>query len=250
LKYHLIYATSSTWELIPDDDLTIDGVKNSDGFSARPVDLSGLDALKYKSVKIRTDFSTTDVAATPTLSDWQLTWFSSDTTTPVPNFNFSLAGAKTLGTDGSGNPIYKFREDFTTGASGQITINGLEWDSYKIIANGGSGYDIANSSPPQPVNVIPNANQTTVLKLANHQANALLVTVKDSGGLPLAGASVRLHKSGYDELKLSSISGQAFFSPLVDTLYTLEVSLAGFQGWSNSITINGQSEQIIQLTIP
>lgn len=251
IKYHLLYSTSSSWELIPDADLTIAGVTNSEGFTSAPLDLIDLDPLKYPSVKIKADFSTTDASSTPTLFDWQITWFSSGVATPIGNLAFAMQGAKTLGTDEGGEPIYKYRENLSTDSGGQKTIADLEWDSYKITVNGAStGYDIANSSPSQPVNVNPDTNQTTILRLANHQSNTLLATVKDSAGFPLVGANVRLHKTGYDKLKLTTDSGQAFFSPLTYGTSTLDVKMTGFQDWSEDIGISGQTEKIIILTPP
>ena len=251
IKYHLLYATTSGWELIPDADLTVGGVTNSEGFIAAPVDLIDLDPLKYTSVKIKADLSTADTNSTPTLSDWQITWFSSGASIPIGNLAFTMQGAKTLGTDASNNPIYKYKENLSTDSGGQIIITDLEWDSYKITVSGAStGYDIANSSPPQPVNVNPDSNQTTVLKLANHQTNTLLVSVEDASGLPLVGANIRLYKSGYDRLKIASDSGQAFYSPLSSATYTLEVQMAGYQDWQENVDVSGQTEQIVIMTPP
>lgn len=251
IKYQVLYFNAGNWILVPDADLTVAGTPNSEGFFVPPVDLSGLDIFAYPSVKLKANFSTTDLAVTPTLFDWQITWFSSDTLTPVPNLDFIMEGTKDLGLDSAGQPIYKYQENLTTDANGQLTISDLEWDSYKIIVNGSAtGYDIANSSPAQPVNINPDANQTTVLKLASHQTNTLLVTVKDAAGQALVGANIRLYKSGYDKTKLSSDSGQAFFSPLSADSYTLEVKMAGYQDWSASVDVSGQTEQIVVMTPP
>jgi prepilin-type N-terminal cleavage/methylation domain-containing protein len=251
VKYQLLYSSSSDWLLIPDSDLTIGGVKNSDGFSNAPIDLSDLDTTKYHSVKIKANFSTGDPSETPILSDWQITWFSSDTAAPFANVAFSMRGGKILGTDENGDPVYKYQENLSTGGIGQIIISNLEWDSYRITINGAvSGYDIANSSPAQPVSVNPDVSQTTILKLANHQTNILLVTVKDSGGASLAGATVRVYKTGYDKQKITTDSGQSFFSPLSATTYNLEVKLAGYQDWANTVNVSGQSEQTVVLTPP
>lgn len=249
IKYHLLYATSSSWQMIPDSDLTIGGVTNSSGFTSAPIDLSGLDPQKYQSLKLEADFSTTDFSQTPLLHDWQITWFSSDTNTPVANLAFLLRGTKTVGTDSTGNPVYKYQQNLTTDSNGQITLNNLEWDSYQItINNQATGYDLANSEPAQPVALDPNTNQTVVLKLAVHQSNTLLVAVQNAGGLPLTGATVHLYKTGYDKLKVASDSGQAFFSPLSATTYTLEVKMTGYEDWSNPVTISSQTEQNVSLS--
>jgi len=184
-------------------------------------------------------------------SDWQISWLSTDTSTPVPNVSFRMQGAKTLGLDSNGNTVYKYQNNFSADNGGQIIISNLEWDSYKIIINGSAtGYDIANSSPPQPVNINPDTSQINVLKLANHQNDTLLATVTDSAGNPLIGATVRLSKTGYDKTEMTIISGQSFFSPLSAGTYNVEVKMAGYQDWLNQVDVSGQSEQAIILTPP
>ena len=249
IKIHLLYATSTSWQLIPDADLTIDSVKNSEGFISGPIDLSNLDKNKYSSLKLKADFSTNDASTTPVLLDWQLAWLS-DGSTPIANLLFTFQGAKTVGTDSSGSPIYKYLSNLTTNSEGQIQIADLEWDSYQIILNPGLGYDLANSLPPQPIALNPDTSQTAVLKLAVHQNQTLLVSVKDATSASLPGALVRLYRVGYDKLKISSDSGQAFFSPLIEADYTLEIKLTGYQDWSGLVSVSGQTEQIINLNTP
>jgi len=252
VKYQLLYATNSSWELIPDSDLTIGGIKNSDGFDSSPLDLSGLSSVDYQSLKIKANLSTNDSAYTPEVYDWTLTWYSSDTASIIGNVNFSMHGAKRLGLNGSGQPIYKYEANLSTDANGHASIPSLEWDNYRITINGGSiDYDIANSSPPQPFNLNPSASQLVILKLDPHSINTLLVTVKSPAGVPLAGASVRLHRSGYDQQILSSESGQAFFDALGSGSYELEVKLGGYQDWVSAtpFLVSGQSEQVLNLTV-
>jgi adhesin HecA-like repeat protein len=248
IKLHLLYATSSSWQLIPDADLTVDGITNSAGFISAPIDLSGLDPLKYSVLKLQADFRSDDPTQTPSLFDWQISWFSSETSTPIPYLAFSMQGAKSLGLDSASNPIAKYQQNLETDATGQVTIDELEWDSYKITVNGTvTGYDIANSAPYQPVNLNPDTDQTVVLKLAPHQTNTLLVTVKNPAGLPLESAGVRLFKTGYDKLKFASNSGQAFFSSLSSADYTIEVKMSGYEALSTSLNISGQTDQSVSM---
>lgn len=249
IRISLLYATSSSWELIPDSDLTLGGIKNSDGFMNGPIDISDLDKNKYPSLKLKASFATSDNSLTPSLLDWQITWLS-DGTTPIANLPFTLQGERTLGTDSAGNPVYKYLANLTTNSSGQLSLPSLEWDSYNLTVNPSTGYDLANSSPPQPVALDPNSSQTTVLKLADHHSQTLLVTVKDSSNTPLPGATVRLYRTGYDVLKISSDSGQAFFSPLINADYNLEIKMAGYQDWTESVGVSGQTEQIVNLSTP
>ena len=161
-----------------------------------------------------------------------------------------MQGAKTLGTDVNGQPVYKYYKTFNTDANGQFSISDLEWDSYGITISGTTGYDIANSFPPQPININPGVNQTVTIKLANHQPNSLLVTVKDSAGQPLIGANVRLYRIGYDKTKLSTDSGQAFYSSLAQATYNLEVKLVGYSDYLNPIDVSGTIEQMVIMTAP
>ena len=126
----------------------------------------------------------------------------------------------------------------------------MEWDSYRIIVGSATGYDIANSFPSQPINLNPDSDQTVIIKFANHQANTLLVTVKNSAGQPLIGADVRLYRIGYNKSKLVSDSGQVFFSPLNQAVYNLEIKIAGYQDWLSEVDVSGQDEQIILMTTP
>lgn len=250
IKYQILYFNGVSWVLIPDSDLTISGVLNSEGFPDSPLDLSQLDSYRYKSVKLKANFSTSDPNQTPSLFDWQITWFSSDTLISVPNLSFSMQGAKTLGLDINNQPIYKYVQSLTTNFEGTANILNLEWDSYRITVSPVTGYDIANSFPSQPVNLNPDSDQTVIIKLASHQANTLLVAVKNSAGQPLVGADVRLYRTGYDKSKLASDSGQVFFSPLIQAVYNLEIKIAGYQDWLSEVDVSGQGEQIILMTTP
>jgi len=250
IKYQILYFNGTDWILIPDSDLTVNGILNSEGFPDSPLDLSQLDSYKYKSVRLKANFSTIDPNQTPSLFDWQITWFSSDTSISIPNLSFSMQGAKTLGMDAASQPIYKHSQSLTTNSEGVLNILNLEWDSYRIIVSPATGYDIANSFPSQPINLNPDSDQTVILKLANHQTNTLLVAVKNSAGQPLVGADIRLYRTGYDKSKLASDSGQVFFSPLSQAVYNLEIKMAGYQDWVGEVDVSGQTEQIILMTIP
>lgn len=162
----------------------------------------------------------------------------------VANLPFHIRGGKTIGTDSDGNPIYKFSQDLTTGADGQIEITDLEWDSYIVTVDGAaSGYNIASSMPPQPVNILPDTANSTTLTLVPHAENTLLVTVKDAGGASLAGVLARLYNVGlsYDEILTTGQSGQVFFTPLNKTTYSLELAKSGYEDYSTEVEISGQT---------
>lgn len=75
-----------------------------------------------------------------------------ETITNVANVPVVVRGAKRIGE----NPvIYKYNQNFTTNASGDLTISNIEWDQYTITT---TGFTVLRSEPAQPVSV--NANQT------------------------------------------------------------------------------------------
>jgi len=72
--------------------------------------------------------------------------------TNIGNVPLSIHGIKKIGE----NPvIYKYSNNFSTNANGTLTLSGLEWDDYPIVA---STYNILTSDPPLPI--ILNADQT------------------------------------------------------------------------------------------
>lgn len=250
IRYQVLHKPSSDWILIPDSDLTINGRTNSEGFSDSPLDLSDLDASKYTSIKIKAVLSTIDTSQTPNLFDWEATWFSSDSSVPVPNISLTMTGAKILGNDASGSPVYKYESTLLTNAGGTLAVQNLEWDSYELKLNSGTGYDLANSYLAQPINIDPGTNAITNFKLALHQSNTLLVTIKNSAGQSLAGSTIRVYRTGYNKTKLTTESGQAFFSPLSLASYTLEVRSAGYQDYSGQVSVSGQTAEIIIMLPP
>ncbi|MDD5566870.1 MAG: carboxypeptidase regulatory-like domain-containing protein [Patescibacteria group bacterium] len=163
---------------------------------------------------------------------------------PLPNIDFTLRGSKTIGTDGVGAPIYKYSQAFTTNATGEITISDLEWDSYNfIIDNAGINYDIAGANPPLPINLDPDATQTTQISLATpHTNHTLLVTVRDQNMVLMPNIAVQLSRlvPPYDETQTTSAWGQTFFPSLVQGDYTIFIQATGYQDHNEVITIDGQ----------
>lgn len=124
--------------------------------------------------------------------------------TAMPNINFTIQGVKTISEPPSN--ILKNVITFQTDASGHWTTSALEWDLYDLLVNT-SGYDIAGINHDLALNVLPNTSTTLNVLLAPHTTNSLLLTVKDSSGTSLSGATVHLTGTGYDE---SKPTGQGF----------------------------------------
>lgn len=124
---------------------------------------------------------------------------------PVSGIDFSIYGAKLIGT----NPdVLKYSVSAATDGSGAKTFNNLEWDTYNL-NNLDSAYETIGILSSSSVVVNPNTNNS--LKWAMQPLNpmTLLVDVRDQNNQPIAGASVRLVKTGYDRV---SITGRYSFS--------------------------------------
>lgn len=234
--YHLY---DDSFNLISDAELP----GNSTGFTASPVAISGVSTTTHPQVRIGATLSTNDASSTPLVQSWGFTYDVGPT--PLPNIEFTMQGAKTIGS-GPGGPVYKYSEAHTSGPAGSLSLSNIEYDTYTIAIPASSGYDIASSCNPQPVVVAPASSVTTQLFLAPHTANALLVDVKSAGGALIPGASVRLYRAPYDATVSSDGCGQAFFSNLSagsvggGNPYTIEVSASGFAPYtSNEVNVSG-----------
>ena len=242
IAYQIYYSDDTVnYNLIPDSDLA----GNSSGLTSSPVDLSGLDISNYNDLRLSAVLSTTDASTTPSVLSWGISYQSGPT--PFPNVSFHMEGDKTIGSDSSNNPIKKYSENLQTGVSGELILNSLEWDNYLVTVDGDSlGYDISESCPPQPVSLEPNTDVTTKIILSPHTSNSLLVSISDSGGNLLNGATVKLYRDGFEETKIVESCGQVFFDSLSvgsvgsGNAYSLDVTLTGFENSTTSdINISG-----------
>lgn len=113
---------------------------------------------------------------------------------PVPSIGFSLTGTRLI--SNAPSSVLKFDQSFTTDTSGRVYIPGLDWDTYTLGVTSGS-YDIGGTIPLSPLILAPGAAQNLYLVMRDKEPRALLITVKDSTtGLPVAGATVELERSG------------------------------------------------------
>lgn len=123
----------------------------------------------------------------------------------VPNFDFSLTGAKKIGTN-----VPKYSQNLATNSSGKLDLNSLEWDSYTVTPIDGS-YDLVGINPRNPLVVSAGSSQSLQLIALPKNPKSLLVTVRDnSTQLPITGAVVRLENdSGYSH---TEVTGQGSLS--------------------------------------
>ena len=243
ITYQILYENNGNWEPIPDTDLP----GNESGFTQSPVDLSSLDTSQYPQIRLKGTLSTSDVSITPSLSEWKLSYYTKEPH-PIGNVSFHIRGDKIVGKDANDTPIYKYEKDLTSDDTGNVIISSLEWDNYYFSENDATGMNLVEVFPPQPVSLSPDATQSVTLYFESE--NSLLVTVKDSDtSTPILDASVRLYKGDYDKTYRTDSNGQVYFAPLNNDTYNLEVATEGYENYSGQISVLGETNQEINLTL-
>lgn len=144
-----VQVVDSSGTPISDTDLP----GNNAGFSAFPVDISGLSTTTYPTLALRANLSSSDVNETPSLSEWSLS-YEEVGKTPLPDVPFTLTGTKTIGSMIDGTPLYKTEIATTTGATGENVLT-LEWDLYTL---GLTGYTVVEQTPEPPYELLPGAS--------------------------------------------------------------------------------------------
>jgi hypothetical protein len=236
-----VYDGSGT-TLIPDSVLP----GNSAGFSTSPINISSLSTSTYPSVRLDAQFTST--SAQPSVDSWSLGY--SYGPTPLSSLQFTLTGAKTIGTGPSGT-LYKYQQLLNSGTGGSIPVGLLEWDTYTATVNGTTtGYDISDSCAPQPISLSAGASVVNNLYFMPHTVNSLLVDVRSSAsGAYIPGATVTLSRTGFSTSATTDSCGQAFFSGLTSSsLYTVSTAATGYTTNNTSnVSVGGQSHISITL---
>ncbi len=169
----------------------------------------------------------------------------------LPSVGFSMTGTKLIGAPA----VLKYpTQNFTTDATGAYTFSNLEWDTYGVLLTSAT-YDLAGTSLLSTFPLNPNENKNLQLIAVPHVNRALLVSVKDSNNVAIDGATVRLQNGGFDETKTTNSGvcatpGQVFWNGLASGTYTLTVSKAGYQIYTdNSLSVSASwQNQTITLT--
>lgn len=233
-----IYDSSGT-NLIPDSQIP----GNSAGLTVSPVSLASVSTSTYPSLVIGATLSTSNASNTPTVDAYSI---SADTgPRSLPNIGLTMTGAKTIGTTVGGAQVYKYQNSsITSGASGSVTLSGIEWDSYTVGLAASTTYAIQSVCNPQPETLSPNSSQTTRVFVAPFTTNSLLVDVKNASGTPIANANVRLYRTtpAYNTTIASDGCGNSYFSGIAagtgTSRYSLQVSASGYQTFNATSTIN------------
>lgn len=167
-----------------------------------------------------------------------------------------LTGAKLIGANPNPEPppstvpAQKFPATGFLVENGSIAISSLEWDTYFLEENA-ADYDLAESIPLLPINLLPDTTQDVRLTLAPHAENTLWVGVVDTAKAALADVKVRLQQaaSGYDKTLTTSANGQVFFTPLQQGTYFLTATKDGFQSGEAEIAVEGQTKNLVTLSV-
>lgn len=225
-----IRVMDSAGVLIPDAVLP----GNSAGFTTFPISLSTISTTTYPSLALSMDLATVSTTTTPSLLDWTLEYQAGPT--PVPNVAFTLTGAKTKGSTGSGSPIYKTTVASTTSALG-VRAMSVEWDSYTLSL---TSFDVIDACTSPPYALTPGMSYDHALYLGPATTNTVLVAVRDSSDVPVPGATVTLSRSGYTSTVTSSACGTAYFGGLTSATYTLTADKSGYTTATySSVPISG-----------
>lgn len=220
----VVHVVDGSGTLIPDAVLP----GNSAGFSGTEIDLSTIATSTYPTLALRADLSG-DAITTPSLSLWAIHALVGPI--PVPNVSFTLTGAKTIGSTGAAVPIVKTTLNSSTGASGSVTES-LEWDSYALTLN---DYDVIDACGAPPYAISPGVSYAHSLYLGDLTTHAVLVSVRDTSGAFVSGASVTLSRTGFSETVTTSSCGTAYFGALSpSSAYTIEISKTGYTTTTNT----------------
>ena len=225
--------------LIPDSQLP----GNAAGLATSSVDLSGISTTTYPQLRIDATLASADSVSTPSVEQYAI--FYDYGPEPLPNFSFTMRGAKTIGN----NPtVYKYDQTSTTGSDARLTLSNIEADTYALGIAASTGYALAESCNPQPEPLAPASSQMTRLYVLPLSAHSLLIDVRSNTSVLLEGASVELTKTGYDMTLTTSSCGQEFFRDLVTDSYTATVTRAGFQPYTTDVNVNGATRVSVVLS--
>ncbi len=171
---------------------------------------------------------------------------------PFQGVEFTLRGAKTIGTNALDEPVYKYEQNHVSGFGGIINISNLEWDTYEVFLPSGSSVDLAGSTPISPFSLIPGQNTGFNLVTSASTPNSLLTIVTDISEVPIASGSIELSGSGYLATKSAGLAsqgdfGQAFFSGLNPGVYSLRINIPGYLEATSSANISGDEIEHLYL---
>jgi type II secretory pathway pseudopilin PulG len=224
------------YTLVPDTDLP----GNSTGFTDLLIDLSTVDAALYPSLIIGIELTTSNSAVSPLVDEVVVAYRESHT--PAAAETYVIRGNKTVGTDSSSIPIYKYVVSTTTDGDGENNFSDLEFDTYTL--DFGGGYDVAVGCPQYPIVHQAGIESVVELLLVPNLTRSLRLSVVDAAGQVVPGAEAVLTRSGYSETRTTGGCGQAFFpgAATTESDFQLNITAAGYQNRTISgVVIDGDS---------
>jgi type II secretory pathway pseudopilin PulG len=235
------YSSTSTASLISESNLP----GNLVGFSARFIDLSGLDLSTYPSLVVGIDLTTTDTSVAPEVNSVNVSHIESRNHLSLTTL--SLHGSKVIGTDSGAALVYKNIISTTTDVAGQVVLSDIEWDSY--IFSLGGGLVIKEACAGNPLSLSPDTQTTLNILAGATTANNLRLAVKAGDGTPIVDAAVELRDGGSTWNAQTSWCGQVYFGGLSSgSDYEIEVSATGYTTQTiSSTTISGVTVQEVTL---
>ena len=196
---------------------------NAAGFSSFPVSLTGIATTSYPSLALSAELSTASASSTPAVLSWSASYDVGPI--PLPDVPFTLRGAKTIGSTGAGDPIYKTTVTETTDAEGVSDLS-PEWDVYTFTPE---GYDVVDACGAPPFTLAPGSASDVRVILDTETAHMLLVSVRDTGGALVPGVRVTLSRTGFTETRDTSSCGTAYFGAVQSaTDYTVTIEKSGY----------------------
>ncbi|MFH1610769.1 MAG: DUF2341 domain-containing protein [Patescibacteria group bacterium] len=171
----------------------------------------------------------------------------------ISNIDFNMRGNKIIGYDSDELPVYKNAESsHSTGYDGLIEIPNLEWDSYSFSLPISSVYNISETTPTQPLNLLPASTTVITLGLSAKANHSALITVKDINEVPIDSVNVHLYTTNpsYDEILVTNASGQVYFTPWIESETFLNITASGYENYSDTFELSGYHIEEIIMTIP
>lgn len=224
------YWNGATHILVPDADLP----GNSTGFSGGSISLATLPVATYGQLQLRADLLG-DTTATSEIQDWIITYNAGPT--PLPDVDFDIHGAKTIGVSSQGAALYKYDDSLSTTQYGEWIITPIEADSYSISLPQSSPYTISELCPVAP-SVAPGSDIEVTMSVVDAAANSLRVVATGSGQ-PISGAAVSVVGDAVNESLNTSACGQTFFGDIPANAYTVTITAPGYQNAVETVSVAG-----------
>jgi len=169
----------------------------------------------------------------------------------IPNIDLTLKGTRVIGIEPD---VLKYNATSTTGDSGEIIIPDLDYDTYSLTINNPE-YALLGTATSTDIVLNASSTEETKFTLAEKVAGNLLVTVKDSTGLPISDANIELLIGATSTAmevtgpgaKICRPEGQALFTGLLPENYNIIVSKTDYINYTGTLDLGvvWQEKEII-----